>query len=455
MIDKIVSIIGSENAYEVFSFVLTFAIYLVSVLLFMYKRKPRRLFLLKLILSIVVGFFFSIGLAILNRQAVDTDFAIPVRIFCYSSLSSYIFVMLLLCYDEVVADLCLLWCCGICCQYIVTKFYPLVQNFLGINDTMTISLFHKNTEDLQTWEWLLYLFIIFGLIYLLAFLFRKSNMVLTDKKTKRKVASLSIAFTLSLNGIIYTSRLFEKESMSLSIILKLFSISFCFLVLFMATGIFEQSKKDQDYMVIKELLHQEKIQFENTKSNMDAINTKVHDLKKILHKVEDKLNDQDIESLKKALEFYDSTIRTDNDVLDVVLCEKSLICRQSNIKFSCMADASKLKMLTPSQIYSIFGNIMDNAIRATKELNEEKRFISLTIKESNGSIIIEEANFFKGKINIIDNSLIETSKADRAKHGFGLKSINYIVKKYNGKVDFQIQNDCFIITISLPIKESV
>ena len=223
--------------------------------------------------------------------------------------------------------------------------------------------------------------------------------------------------------------------------------------MFLAAGMFEQSKKDKDYLVIKELLHQEKIQFENTKTNMEAINTKVHDLKKIINKVEDKLNEQDVESLKKALEFYDSTIQTGNDVLDVVLCEKSLLCRQSNIKFSCMADASKLDMLTPTQIYSIFGNIMDNAIRASKQLNEDQRFISLTIKEQNEKIVIEETNFFKGTIKILEGNTIATSKADKAKHGFGLKSINYIVEKYQGKVELDIKNNCFDIIIVLPIKK--
>lgn len=323
----------------------------------------------------------------------------------------------------------------------------------GINDVETLSLFHKNPEELQAWEFLLYFAIIIGLLFLLAFIFRKSNVLTAEKTTRRKVTILSIGFTIVINGIICVSRLYERESMALSINLKLFTISFCILIMSLAAGMFEQSKKDKDYLVIKELLHQEKIQFENTKTNMEAINTKVHDLKKIINKVEDKLNEQDVESLKKALEFYDSTIQTGNDVLDVVLCEKSLLCRQSNIKFSCMADASKLDMLTPTQIYSIFGNIMDNAIRASKQLNEDQRFISLTIKEQDEKIVIEETNFFKGTIKILEGNTIATSKADKAKHGFGLKSINYIVEKYQGKVELDIKNNCFDIIIVLPIKK--
>lgn len=453
MINWIVNIIGPENSFEVFSFILTYVFYLVGTLLFLYKRRHKNKFFLRIIPAIILGFPFAFGLALLNKTAIGTSFTIITRMLCYHSLSAYIFALLLFCYDEPIADLCLLWCCGICAQHIANKTYPLIQNIFGINDTETLSLFHKNQEELQAWEFLLYFAIIIGLLFLLAYIFRKSNVLTSEKRTRRKVAILSIGFTVVINGIICVSRLYERESMALSINLKLFTISFCILIMSLAAGMFEQSKKDKDYLVIKELLHQEKIQFENTKTNMEAINTKVHDLKKIINKVEDKLNEQDVESLKKALEFYDSTIQTGNDVLDVVLCEKSLLCRQSNIKFSCMADASKLDMLTPTQIYSIFGNIMDNAIRASKQLNEDQRFISLTIKEQNEKIVIEEANFFKGTIKILEGNTIATSKADKAKHGFGLKSINYIVEKYQGKVELDIKNNCFDIIIVLPIKK--
>lgn len=453
MINWIVNIIGPENSFEVFSFILTYVFYLVGTLLFLYKRKHKNKFFLRIIPAIILGFPFAFGLALLNKTAIGTSFAVITRMFCYHSLSAYIFALLLFCYDEPIADLSLLWCCGICAQHIANKTYPLIQNIFGINDAETISLFHKNQEKLQAWEFLLYFAIIIGLLFLLAYIFRKSNVLTSEKRTRRKVAILSIGFTIVINGIICVSRLYERESMALSINLKLFTISFCILIMFLAAGMFEQSKKDKDYLVIKELLHQEKIQFENTKTNMEAINTKVHDLKKIINKVEDKLNEQDVESLKKALEFYDSTIQTGNDVLDVVLCEKSLLCRQSNIKFSCMADASKLDMLTPTQIYSIFGNIMDNAIRASKQLNEDQRFISLTIKEQDEKIVIEETNFFKGTIKILEGNTIATSKADKAKHGFGLKSISYIVEKYQGKVELDIKNNCFDIIIVLPIKK--
>lgn len=82
---------------------------------------------------------------------------------------------------------------------------------------------------------------------------------------------------------------------------------------------------------------------------------------------------------------------------------------------------------------------------------KKKRFISLTISESNGVIAIEESNFYAGDIRIIDGSSIETSKINKSKHGYGIKSITYIIDKYHGTTSLSAKNGLFTIKINIPI----
>ena len=280
MIDWIVGIIGSGNAYEVFSFVLTFIFSFIAVFAFTFGKRRKKLFFLRVALCFVAGIFLAFGLGMLNTLGSGNAFAIPLRLFCYYNLYSSLFGIILLCYEESIAELVLLWCCGVCAHHIANKTYPLIQNIFGIDDMQTISLFHKETSELQGWEFLLYFIIIIAIMALIVFLFRKTAKPFSDDKpTRRKVAIVGIVFTIIINGFICVSRLFEKESFALSVVLKVFVSTFCILILAIVSGIFEMSKKDQDYLVIKEILHQEKAQFENLKTNMEAINTKVHDLK--------------------------------------------------------------------------------------------------------------------------------------------------------------------------------
>ena len=69
---------------------------------------------------------------------------------------------------------------------------------------------------------------------------------------------------------------------------------------------------------------------------MDMINMKCHDLRHIFNKIEGKLTAEEAEKLKEAMTFYDASIKTGNDVLDIVLCEKKVLCEQNGIQLSCV-----------------------------------------------------------------------------------------------------------------------
>ena len=89
-------------------------------------------------------------------------------------------------------------------------------------------------------------------------------------------------------------------------------------------------------MILKQPWKQDMAQFESVKANMDVINMKCHDLRHIFNRIEGKLTEDEISSLQEAIQFYDANIKTGNEVLDVVLCEKAMLCQKNNIHFSCM-----------------------------------------------------------------------------------------------------------------------
>lgn len=55
----------------------------------------------------------------------------------------------------------------------------------------------------------------------------------------------------------------------------------------------------------------------------------------------------------------------------------------------------------------------------------------------------EELNFEKG--------VPVTTKADKNAHGYGITSIIYTVKKYNGHVDVECKDEWFSIRILIPL----
>ncbi|HHT67153.1 MAG TPA: GHKL domain-containing protein [Erysipelotrichaceae bacterium] len=449
---EIISNFLGDYTREAFSFCLTYFHYFLASSLFLVKRKKRSFFHLRIILGFIVGLFVALGIGYINFISLSSRFTVLIRCICYLFLSLTPLAVFFISYDETPSEILLGWTSGIAAQHIANKSFPLIQYFLGIDERATISLINRNTEEIQFYDFLIYFAYYIALYILLAFLFRRDTNLAYDKKTSRSVVGLSVTTTLFANSVICTARLYEPESDSLNIIIKIFSIFFGLVVLLIGKGLFEQNKKIADMVVLEELWHQEKLQYESIKASMDMINIKVHDLKHILNKVENEINSEDFESLKKAVEFYDGTIRTGNDVLDVILYEKVSLCKKNNVKLTVMADAKKLTFLSPSKLFSLFGNIIENAINATKDLSDPTmRIISLTIKEKNNFLIIEETNFYEGVLELTDENTILTKNENKNKHGYGLKSINYIVKECKGSLDITTDNGCFALTISLPL----
>ena len=59
-------------------------------------------------------------------------------------------------------------------------------------------------------------------------------------------------------------------------------------------------------------------------------------------------------------------MKTGNRALDVVLTMERMICEGSDIEFSCLVNGALLNFMEESDIYSLFGNLLDNAIEEAR-----------------------------------------------------------------------------------------
>lgn len=142
---------------------------------------------------------------------------------------------------------------------------------------------------------------------------------------------------------------------------------------------------------------------------------------------------------------------TGSDPLDTILTEKSLICQREGITFSCIADGSILGFLQASEIYSFFGNALDNAIEASRMIDDRAlRTISLVVREAAGMVSIHVENRFSGEVRF-RNGFPQTSKEDRRSHGFGTKSMVMMVERYGGTIAMETQGDLFCLDAMIPI----
>ena len=112
-----------------------------------------------------------------------------------------------------------------------------------------------------------------------------------------------------------------------------------------------------------------------------------------------------------------------------------------------MADGRLIDFMDAIDIYTIFENALDNAIESVEEISAaEKRIIHVKIYQKQLLLLIQFENYYEDHLAWEDGRL-KTIKADPQNHGFGLKSIEYTVKKYQGSIKVTPGEDRFTLTI--------
>lgn len=195
-------------------------------------------------------------------------------------------------------------------------------------------------------------------------------------------------------------------------------------------------------------------QYQLTRESIDLINVRCHDLRKHLGEAGGPALSEDFAArIQDGIRVYDSTARTGNDALDVVLTSKRLVCVQHGIELLSMVDGSALGFVADDELYFLMENILDNAIEAvTRIADVEKRSISLTVRREGGFASIREDNYFEGELEFEDG-LPRTTKADRANHGFGTRSIRRCVDEHGGEMRIRAEGGVFSLSVLLPVPE--
>lgn len=198
-------------------------------------------------------------------------------------------------------------------------------------------------------------------------------------------------------------------------------------------------------------------QYELSRANIEAINIKCHDIKHQIRALAGGgtgADERALADLAHEVDFYDSAVHTGNEALDTILTEKRLTCANEGITLSCVADGAALGFMRDADIYSLFGNALDNAIEATRKLGDPSlRSISLVVRQAAGVASIHVENRYANEPLVGQDGSIASSKGDGANHGFGLRSMRLTVESYNGTLATLIdhQGRTFHVNAMIPL----
>ena len=230
-------------------------------------------------------------------------------------------------------------------------------------------------------------------------------------------------------------------------------------VLLFQFSLLRQKSLSMELEMVRQLQRREEQQYRISRETIDLVNQKCHDMRHQIRQIgrSMRMDSEAIRQMTDAIAVYDTMYHTGSRALDVILTEKTAVCRESGIFIRCIADGAQLSFLTETDIYSLFGNLLENAEHAVSELPEDQREIGLTVARHGEMLSVTVRNRYAGEIRMRGGFPV-TGTGDTLNHGIGTRSIDAIVRRYGGTVSFRPDNGEFTVSIlfflsSLPDSE--
>lgn len=178
-----------------------------------------------------------------------------------------------------------------------------------------------------------------------------------------------------------------------------------------------------------------------------------HDMKNQIYIIK-KLNDKGmhekvshtLEKFLDELDTYSIYSKSGNVIVDSMVNYKLRNADALGIKVTTEIFMPENVDIEINDLVTVLGNLLDNAVAAltAKRLTEKELFLKIAYDRNR--IVISIKNNYVNSIRYL-NGEIATTKSDSKDHGYGLKNIREVVKKYNGHIEIDHANNIFCVNL--------
>lgn len=211
----------------------------------------------------------------------------------------------------------------------------------------------------------------------------------------------------------------------------------------------------KELYAMRHVLSSQYEQFRNYQESEEMLHMMQHDLKHQIEGLRGETNEQKreawLDKIENELDKWWLPQRTGNAVFDTILSAKLRKARQLDVRVTCVADGALLNRLHVTDICTIFGNALDNALESVVMIPDpQKRLIHVSVSAQKNFIFINISNTLGTDLIESEDSLL-TTKEDKKNHGYGLKGIKYAAGKYGGYVAYKAEDGWFRLNILIPM----
>ena len=202
----------------------------------------------------------------------------------------------------------------------------------------------------------------------------------------------------------------------------------------------QKEKADEEYYTaLQEQYENQRILIHDIRHHLDAI-------KNMLEKEEYPALGRYVGEMSQMPALQKRVKFCSDPVLNAILLHYQELGEKMGISFTADIRAVSLEFMKSVDVTAIFGNLLENALRAAK--GSEEPFVELSVgkREKSGIILISVSNSCQGEVNIPPRR-----QTVNGIHGIGLQSVKRTVKKYRGSIEqyFSAEQSTFHTIITL------
>ncbi len=215
----------------------------------------------------------------------------------------------------------------------------------------------------------------------------------------------------------------------------------CIFTMLMEYQLLYVSRLQTEVALVNQLMGEQERQWRLSRDTVAAINAKTHTMRhhilRLLAESQAGINRELLREVAHEIKVYDTHVLTGNEILDVILSQKSLLAEHADITFTCVADGTTLADFSPADLNQLVAALLDDALAATSAVtNPERRAIKFDLRQRAGMAIMHLEGY-----QLPGNRVIPESDA---------KALVALVQRHEGTVVTNFEGDVYHINIMLP-----
>lgn len=228
---------------------------------------------------------------------------------------------------------------------------------------------------------------------------------------------------------------------------------------FMSFRFFESFSEQLRLKVIEKMSESEQENYEILQDNETELRKLRHDMKNHIMMMHEYIANNDAQTalqhlgdIQTTLDKLSVTVCTSNPAIDAAINIGARKAQTANIDYTVQIIGDATIDIEAADICRFLSNAIDNAVEGCKDCANPYVYIELNILEEKINIHIENSILRRDKSKPFE---FITTKADKEYHGYGIKNMKSVVKKYSGIMESEAADDIFYLDAVLYSSKNV